>query len=116
MRNQLRLAFYVTLIAAIATLAVGCSPGISENDARQASIEFVSEHVKFFSRNGSENVNLTEYNFTGFQLAELQNAYSVKLHVTATLGNSTRESDLSLAVDKKTGRVTELNGKTVPNT
>lgn len=116
MGKELKLAFYAIIISAVAALAFGCSLEVSESDAKQASIEFVSEHVKFFSRNGSENVNLTEYNFTSFQIAEAQETYSVELHVTATLGNSTKESDLSLAVDKKTGTVTKLNGKKVPNT
>lgn len=103
-----------------AVLVAGCSSSppkdISEEEAKRAAEQFVKEHVKFFSRNGSSTIDLPEYQFRSVLRREEKEKgfFTILMHVTAALGNATKENDMVLKVDGKSGKVVEFNGKRLP--
>lgn len=105
----------IAFVMIAALLVAGCAntPKLSEADATKAAEAFVTEHVRFFSKNGSSNVSLATYNFTSSVIREKEGVFTILLHVTATLDNDTKANDLRALVDSKTGKVTEFNGQRI---
>ena len=106
------------IMASVVVLsAVGCAKAleVSEEAAQVSAEQFIREHVKFFSRNGSSTVDLPEYRFERTMSTEEKGFFAIAMHVTAVLGNDTRENDLFVKVDKKSGKVVEFNGQRLPS-
>ena len=91
----------------------GSSPAISEENAKEIAKQFIKERTRFFSKTGNYTVNLTIYEFDKVTVNDTGSAYDVSLHITATLENTTKENTLIVMVDKKSGRVLQVNGRRV---
>ena len=108
------IAVAVTMAAVV--LAAGCSKAaqVSEDDAVLAAKQFVSERVKFFSKNGSSTVDVADYRFDNVTTVDEGKELAVTMTVAAALGNETKNNTLTVKIDKRTGRVVEFNRKRLP--
>ena len=116
MRITLAIGLVLAIIVA-ALLISGCkskpAPGMSKEEAINLTEQFVAEHVKFYSKNGTSTISIPEYTFANKEAIDEGLTFSVKIHVTATLGNESKERDMAAKVDKKSSRITEFNGQKV---
>jgi hypothetical protein len=98
----------------LVVFAAGCSsPKISDDAAKQNATAFIQDHVRFFSQNGTSQINVTQYNYTESITGEAHGEFSILVHVTATLDGFTKSNDINLKVNSRTGSVTEVNGKRI---
>jgi hypothetical protein len=103
----------VFVTVAICLLIAGCGAKISETEAQKNAEIFVTEHVKFFSQEGDEKVNLTAYNFSGSTVSVEKGQYVVRLKVTATLENLSKSNELTIILDRSSGKVVKFNGQKI---
>ncbi|MBN2454494.1 hypothetical protein JXB11_03025 [Candidatus Woesearchaeota archaeon] len=102
---------YLLIFAAL--IAAGCSDEISQESAELSAVNFVLEHVAFFSMNGTSVVDVPSYDFNIVSTKKEKDHYAVSMHVNSTLGNQTKEKSFLVKVDRRTGRVSEFDGKKI---
>jgi len=90
-------------------LLVGCS-GIDQKKAEWTAKNFVNERVKFFSKEESEQKNLTGYNMSSITSYREGSLWAVVIHVESAVNNKTIDNDLIVKVNRK-GKVVEFNGR-----
>ena len=97
----------------IGILLLSACSTISGQQAQEKAVEFVEANVKFFAMNNDSAVEFSQFDITDIKSTYLDSKWKVTMHVAASSGNETKQSDVSVLMDKK-GDVLELNGKPVP--
>lgn len=102
----------LTIFLMMVLLSAGCA-SVDKIQAEAAAVQFVGENVKFFSRQENSTLDLPQYTVDSITSYQESKGWAVAVHVSAKTGNETKKNDLLIRVDRK-GKVTELNGKKVP--
>ena len=96
------------LVIVLAEVCIRIAKEQAENIAR----EFVSNRVKFYTKDSSISSGETPLRLDTIYIYEDGNLWVIMFHVTADVDNSSKKNDLVVKVGKD-GRVVEFNGKPV---
>ena len=100
----LRRSLHVVL-SSLLLLLLGCENEISQEQAIQATQDFVNSGVKFYARENESATNLERVSLQILQAYKQQGYWYVEIEARSNATGTEKKSRMVVAVDAKTGAV-----------
>lgn len=104
------------LLFVLLVLAVACTAEISKETAQSTALEFVKANVKFYTDPNDDTGNVTsigDYRFEAADSYQTETDFHFVYRVVADVADDTKEANIKIAVNKKSGQVSEFNGRKI---
>jgi hypothetical protein len=110
MSNVMRVKICILLVLPL--LLFGCSSFISQEQAKQTALLFISQNVKFYATVANSSSLVEEAKIPTTTSYKEGEVWIVVAHVTSMVNNTEKKNDLVIKVDKQ-GKVIEFNGQKI---
>jgi imidazoleglycerol phosphate synthase glutamine amidotransferase subunit HisH len=93
-------------------LIAGCM-SISQEQAEAKALRFVRQRVKFFVSENGTRIELPEIGPNSVTSFKEDKLWVVVVHVSASVDSRTKDSDMTIEVNARTGDIISFNGQQV---
>lgn len=101
------------IFAIFILLLINSCSSVNKAQAEAKAMQFVNQNVKFFAHEENSTLNLPQYTLASIKSYQENKNWIVVMHVSAEVGNETKENDLRIKLNNN-GDIIEFNGKKVP--
>ncbi len=109
-----KIFFSFIILIGILTLTA-CSVNVSKQDAESTATTFIKSRVKFYSK---DNIGVNQTTVALIKMEKVtsyleENNWVVVAHVSSEINQTTKQGDIVVKIDGKTGKIIEFNGEKV---
>jgi hypothetical protein len=106
---------YLSIFLIVILLLTTACTRMSQKEAEAKALQFVKERVKFYAKENNSELQFPSYDYSALKSYSQGNSWIIVTHVSATIQNTTKKSDIVVEIDSRNGRVIKFNNQPVNN-